>query len=93
MIALEPRPFYDHFIVGLMDREDGEGQVIVYDEDRLVEGLTKNILEDAPETDEIDAYHEALGHYEFNVKAGSMVKGGPVFVSRRDWERALEKEE
>lgn len=93
MIALEPRSFYDQFVVGLMDMEDGEGQVIVYDEDSLVEGLTKNILEEDPSIDPDDAYLEGREHFEFNVKGGSAFKGAPVFVSRRNWERALDEEE
>ena len=93
MIALEPRAFFDKFIVGLMDREDGEGQVIVYDEDALIEGLTQNILEEDSSIDPDSAWIEGREHFEFNIKGSCTFKGAPVFIYKSDLIFALDEEE
>lgn len=93
MIRLEPKEFFDKYIIGVVEVDHGEGQVIAYDEDALIQGLTQNVREEDPKIDPDDAYTEALEDFEFNIKHGCPLKESPVFVSKRDWERTLEAEE
>lgn len=92
MYRLEPQEFYDQFIIGVVHSGETGEPVIAYDEDALIEALTKNIREDSPEMSEEDAALEAREHFDFNIDAGSAFKGGPVFVSKQQWQVVLEEE-
>lgn len=93
MFRLEPKEFFDKYIIGVVEVDYGEGRAIAYDEDALVDGLTQNVLEDDPSKDPVDARSEALEYLDFNIKGGCPFREAPVFVSKHDWERVLLEEE
>jgi len=77
---LEPRDFYDQFIVGL--GQQGHRHFIVYDKDALIAGLVKQTMEDHDEEDLINAELAAIDHFEYNIVGSWVGDGTPAFLTK-----------
>jgi len=77
---LEPRDFYDQFIVGLAQRFNQH--FVIYDKDALIAGLVKQTMEDHDEDDLLEAEMAAIEHFEYNIVGSWVGDGTPAFLTR-----------
>lgn len=76
---LEPRHFFDAFIIGI--GEHGAAHFVIYDKDAMVEAMVAAELEgDHEHDDDYDPGEAMLEHYDFNMNQGG--PGYPVFLTK-----------
>ena len=76
---LEPRDFYDQFIVGLAQRFNQH--FVIYDKDALIAGLVKQAVDEDDELDLLDAETGAIEHFEYNIVGSWVGDGTPAFLT------------
>ena len=91
---------YAPAIVGVTDGywttdEHNDRIAVVYDEDKLIEIIAKDIEPmgdpDNPDDQYNDVYFIAREHFDYNIKGGWHGKHTPIFVNTFAWERELEE--
>jgi len=75
---------YDDAILGLVTVGHGE-PIVVYDPERVLDAIARNILHDDPTLTEEELADEAMSHMDFNV-LGSTPEGAPgMFEAIQPW--------
>jgi hypothetical protein len=83
LLVLEPRDFYDRFIVGIGRRF--HDTFVVYDLPALLEAMATDFADDVDDDD--DPMTTAIEHFEFNVIGGWVGDTTPGFISHTDTRR------
>lgn len=78
IMRLEPRHFFDDFIIGIGER--GPQHFLLYDKDAMITAMAA--VGAAEDDDEEDPETSALEHFDFNMNQGG--DGLPVYVSLLD---------
>lgn len=84
--VLEPRHFYDQFIIGIGQK--GHDIFAVYDKNAMLEEMTR-VAKEEEDDPEVDVESETIEHFDFNMNQGG--DGYPAYVEldRTDDWRAL----
>jgi len=81
---LEPRDFYDQFVIGLAQRFNQH--FVIYDKDALIAGLVKQAMDDGDEDNLLDAETGAIEHFEYNIVGSWVGDGTPAFLTKYEGE-------
>jgi len=84
LVLLEPREIFNDFIVGVSQRP----LAVVYNKDKIIEYWAKEFLSE--QSDEAQAYMEAVEFFEFNIQGAYMGEHTPIYVSMDDKEMLLD---
>lgn len=78
-LVLEPRHFFDAFIVGIAER--GHDLFVLYDKEAMTEAMVATAREEEDDGEEHDFEDEIAEHYDFNMNQAG--EGKPAFVIMR----------
>ena len=84
-LFLSPRQVYDSCIVGITKRpadswpRKTQTWVLVYDKEKCVEAIARNILDEGEEIPDYETYQAAVEWFEFNTSSAWVGESTPTF--------------